>query len=119
MKKATLSLLLHPLLLFLALSKAWGQSEQILPDSEDIPSSLMTFFATSEPIGDGGNLGGLAGADSRCQSLAAAAGAGSSRTWRAYLSTETPLVNARDRIGAGPWFNFNGLKRPVLGTTDS
>jgi hypothetical protein len=68
----------------------------------------MTFFVTSEPIGDGGNLGGLAGADAHCQQLAAAVGAGA-RTWRAYLSTQArpgrPAVNARDRIGTGPWYN--------------
>jgi len=79
-----------------------------LPDSEDIPSSLMTFFVTSEPIGDGGNLGGLEGADNHCQSLAAAVGAGD-KTWRAYLSTQAgpgqPAINARDRIGDGPWYH--------------
>jgi hypothetical protein len=72
----------------------------------------MSFFVTSVPIGDGGNLGGLAGADAHCQQLAAAVGAGD-RTWRAYLSTQarpgTPAVNARDRIGAGPWYNVNGV----------
>ena len=71
----------------------------------------MTFFVTSVPIGDGGNLGGLAGADAHCQGLAGAVGAGE-RTWRAYLSTQArpgqPAVNARDRIGTGPWFNVNG-----------
>ena len=76
------------------------------PDA--VPSPLMTFFVTSEPIGNGGNLGGLAGADAHCQQLAAAVGAGN-RTWRAYLSTQArpgePAVNARDRIGAGPWFH--------------
>jgi len=72
----------------------------------------MTFFVTSEPIGDGGNLGGLAGADAHCQKLATAVGAGN-RTWHAYLSTQArpgqPAVNARDRIGAGPWYNFDGV----------
>lgn len=72
----------------------------------------MTFFVTSEPIGDGGNLGGLAGADAQCQQLATAVGAGN-RTWRAYLSTQArpgqPAVNARDRIGRGPWYNFEGV----------
>ena len=75
------------------------------------PSPMMNFFVTSEPIGDGGNLGGLAGADAHCQTLAAAAGAGN-RTWHAYLSTQArpgqPAVNARDRIGTGPWYNFKG-----------
>jgi hypothetical protein len=74
-------------------------------------ASLMTFFVTSEPIGDGGNLGGLAGADAHCQRLAANVGAGQ-RTWRAYLSTQDrpgqPAVNARDRIGTGPWHNIRG-----------
>jgi hypothetical protein len=72
----------------------------------------MTFFVTSESIGDGGNLGGLAGADAHCQKLAAAVGAGG-KTWRAYLSTQArpgqPAVNARDRIGPGPWYNFEGV----------
>jgi hypothetical protein len=68
----------------------------------------LSFFITSAGPGDGANLGGLAGADQHCQKLAAAAGAGS-RTWRAYLSTSAadgkPAVNARDRIGSGPWYN--------------
>src|SRR5687767_6553520 len=68
----------------------------------------MTFFVTSTAIGKGGNLGGLAGADAHCQALATAAGAGS-RTWRAYLSTQgADAVNARDRIGKGPWHNVKG-----------
>ena len=69
----------------------------------------MSFFITSVGLGKGGDLGGLDGADKHCQSLAAAAGAGH-RTWRAYLSTSgTPSVNARDRIGKGPWQNAKGL----------
>ena len=72
------------------------------------PPPPMTFFVTSTPIGKGGNLGGLAGADAHCQALATAAGAGG-RTWRAYLSTQGPnAVNARDRIGKGPWTNVKG-----------
>jgi len=71
----------------------------------------MTFFITSTPIGNGGNLGGLAGADNQCQTLAQAAGAGA-KTWRAYLSTQAeegkPAINARDRIGKGPWTNAKG-----------
>jgi hypothetical protein len=68
----------------------------------------MSFFITSAGSGMGGNLGGLAGADARCQALAAVAGAGN-LTWRAYLSTQGPnAVNARDRIGNGPWYNANG-----------
>ena len=69
-------------------------------------ATAMSFFVTSAGSGaDGGNLGGLTGADERCQDFAAAVGAGS-KTWRAYLSTST--VNARDRIGSGPWFNQAG-----------
>jgi hypothetical protein len=72
----------------------------------------MSFFVTSRNGGDGANLGGLAGADRLCQSLAAAAGAGG-RTWRAYLSAQgvggADAVNARDRIGRGPWRNANGV----------
>jgi hypothetical protein len=67
--------------------------------------AAMSFFITSASPGDGANLGGLAGADAHCQSLAEAAGAGA-KTWRAYLSTSTE--NARDRIGAGPWQNAKG-----------
>ncbi len=68
----------------------------------------MGFFITSAPL-DGGNLGGLAGADRHCQALAAAAGAGN-RTWRAYLSTQgAGAVNARDRIGSGPWANARSV----------
>lgn len=69
----------------------------------------MTFFVTSVGIGDGGNLGGLAGADAHCASLAADAGAVSTE-WRAYLSTVgADGVNAIDRIGAGPWVNADGI----------
>ncbi len=69
----------------------------------------MTFFLTSEGPGEGSDLGGLAGADAHCQRLAAEANAGN-RTWRAYLSTQGPnAVNARDRIGTGPWHNARGV----------
>jgi hypothetical protein len=69
----------------------------------------MTFFVTSTGLGNGADLGGLAGADAHCQALASAAGAGN-RTWRAYLSTQGQgAVNARDRIGTGPWQNANGV----------
>jgi hypothetical protein len=71
--------------------------------------SQMSFFITSAGPGKGGNLGGLAGADQLCQLLGATAGAGT-KTWRAYLSTQGPgAVNARDRIGGGPWLNAKGL----------
>ncbi len=68
----------------------------------------MSFFVTSVGLGKGGDLGGLAGADAHCQSLATAAGA-PARSWRAYLSTQgAGAVNARDRIGTGPWKNAKG-----------
>ena len=69
----------------------------------------MGFFVSSAGSGMGGDLGGLAGADKHCQTLAAKAGAGG-RTWRAYLSTSMPDVNARDRIGTGPWHNAKGTQ---------
>jgi hypothetical protein len=84
----------------------------------DLPADLaaqqpaMTFFITSVGSGKGGDLGGIAGADAHCQQLAQAAGAGN-RTWRAYLSNFAPPgvtpINARDRIGAGPWHNAKGV----------
>jgi hypothetical protein len=78
---------------------------------ENASSNPMSFFVTSVGSGKGGDLGGLAGADALCQRLAAASfapGAGK-RTWHAYLSTQGPgAVNARDRIGQGPWYNFRG-----------
>ena len=73
--------------------------------------SPMTFFVTSAGPGNGADLGGIEGADAHCQKLAAAAGAGD-RTWHAYLSSNTTpdgkAVNARDRIGSGPWQNAKG-----------
>jgi hypothetical protein len=77
---------------------------------QQAPPQPMSFFITSVGKGDGANLGGLAGADAHCQSLAAAAGRGGV-TWRAYLSTQGPnAVNARDRIGSGPWYNQRGQR---------
>ena len=77
---------------------------------------MMSFFVSSVGSGNGGNLGGLEGADKHCQALAAKAGAGD-RTWRAYLSTSGPKsVNARDRIGKGPWFNAKG--QPIASSVD-
>jgi len=74
--------------------------------------SDMTFFVTSVGSGKGADFGGLEGADKHCQTLAAAAGAGN-KTWRAYLSTTasggSPAVNAKDRIGSGPWQNAKGV----------
>ncbi len=74
--------------------------------------SAMTFFVTSQPSGKGADFGGLAGADAFCQKLAQAAGAGG-KTWHAYLSTQAAggaaAVNAKDRIGKGPWQNAKGV----------
>jgi Protein of unknown function (DUF1554) len=80
---------------------AFGQGE----------NQSMSFFVTSVGLGNGGDLGGLEGADAHCQALAEAVGAGD-RTWRAYLSTEEPDkrgVSARERIGEGPWYNASGV----------
>jgi hypothetical protein len=98
----TLTLFGSVTLLALGLS-ASAQAQQA-PQSPD-----MTFFVTSAGSGKGADLGGLEGADRHCQQLAQAAGAGN-KTWRAYLSTQAvggaQAVNARDRIGRGPWQNF-------------
>ena len=84
---------------------------QATPAQPQQPQQPMGFFITSAGKGDGANLGGLAGADEHCQTLARAAGGGS-RTWHAYLSTASaagqPAINARDRIGNGPWYNAKG-----------
>lgn len=76
------------------------------------PSPNMSFFITSVGSGKGGDLGGLEGADQHCQELAQAVGAGG-KTWHAYLSTSasgnTPAVEARSRIGTGPWYNARGV----------
>jgi hypothetical protein len=91
---------------FLALVLSGTAQAQTSPD--------MSFFVTSEGPGKGGDLGGIAGADAQCQKLATAVGAGG-KTWHAYLSSSTnaanpgATVNARDRIGKGPWKNANGV----------
>jgi hypothetical protein len=74
------------------------------------PTENMSFFITSEGPGNGADLGGLAGADQHCQTLAAAAGS-AKNTWRAYLSSSDgeASINARDRIGQGPWYNYEGV----------
>ena len=87
-----------------------GTQVAMAQDASD--DTRMSFFITSIGPGNGADLGGLDGADRRCQALAEAAGAGD-RTWRAYLSTSTSgsnaAVNARDRIGQGPWYNARGV----------
>ncbi|HZB61075.1 MAG TPA: hypothetical protein VE423_00255 [Microvirga sp.] len=100
MKLYTTACLLAPLAL---LSLAPGAQAQTAPGG----GANMTFFVTSVGSGKGADLGGLEGADRHCQTLAAAAG--STRQWRAYLSTQGQgAVNARDRIGRGPWQNSKG-----------
>jgi len=94
--------------------EARAAEPQAVPDSLQMggAKSVTRFFVTSKGVGRGGDLGGLAGADAHCQALASAEGAGD-HTWRAYLSVSArdgrPAVNARDRIGAGPWYNAEGL----------
>jgi hypothetical protein len=80
-----------------------------VPASAQSPRPDMSFFVTSAGSGKGGDLGGLAGADQICQMRAQAVGA-AGKTWQAYLSTQGPgAVNARDRIGSGPWVNAHGV----------
>src|SRR6185437_9824896 len=83
-----------------------AQAQQQHPQSPG-----MTFFVTGSGPGKGADLGGIEGADRYCQELAGRAGAGG-KTWHAYLSTQAadgkPAINARDRIGKGPWQNFKG-----------
>lgn len=103
----------HAVVLSFALAAlATGCSTDDMKTADAKAKSPMTFFITSVGSGKGADFGGLAGADAHCQKLAEAAGAGG-RTWRAYLSTSptatTPAVNARDRIGAGPWQNAKGV----------
>ena len=81
----------------------------LLASCASAPSNPMSFFVTSSGSGQGANLGGLAGADAHCEKLAEAVGAGS-KGWRAYLSTTGAAgVNARERIGSGPWVNAKGV----------
>lgn len=80
------------------------------PEAAPAAQTDMTFFLTSRGPGDGANLGGLDGADAHCAMLAGEAGATEGLTWRAYLSTTGEGgVNAKDRIGGGPWHNANGV----------
>src|SRR5437773_8666999 len=117
----------HWLVFFTAVVGAWGRGRREVPMTavrlgivmlvglailSAIPvgaqQANMTFFVTSVGMGKGADLGGLAGADQHCQELAASVGAGSN-AWHVYLSTQGPgAVNARDRIGKGPWMNTKG-----------
>lgn len=107
-------MLFFPVLLFLLAGCAEGPdidegapTRSASTDAIAAPDSAMTFFLTSSNPGDGAALGGLEGADAWCATLADSAGS-RDRTWRAYLSTTT--VNARDRIGSGPWVNAEGVE---------
>lgn len=90
-----------------------AQQPPAQPPAQAAPPQPMSFFVASAGSGKGADLGGIAGADRMCQTLATAAGAGS-KTWHAYLSASAangqPAVNARDRIGAGPWHNAKGAR---------
>lgn len=93
---------------FAALALSMLSSSFAFAQQQKGPPPPMSFFVTSAGSGKGADLGGLAGADAICQKLAEGAGAGN-RTWHAYLSTGGPnAVNARDRIGQGPWYNAKG-----------
>jgi len=96
----------------LALAKAVFVMALLATPSAQAQSADMTFFVTSNGPGKGADLGGLEGADAHCARLAQGAGAPSGKTWRAYLSTQAvdgkPAVDAKDRIGKGPWQNAKG-----------
>ncbi len=102
---------LVPLALALLGGSAVAQQPAGAPPAPQ-PQGPMSFFVTSVGKGDGANLGGLAGADAHCKALASAVGRGNAE-WRAYLSAAAangqPQVNARDRIGKGPWYNAKGV----------
>lgn len=104
------AILMQAALLALGLG-ACAQAQQAQQPQQQGNARDMTFFVTSANPGRGADFGGLAGADAHCQALAQAVGAGSHR-WRAYLSDSargnSPAVNARDRIGRGPWRNIRG-----------
>jgi len=98
---------IRPALAVIALTLTVGATDALAQRGGGGPQEPMTFFITSTPM-DGANLGGITGADAHCQTLAAAADRGDA-TWHAYLSTQGPgAVNARDRIGSGPWHNHGG-----------
>src|SRR5437660_10168160 len=100
------------ILFALGTAALFGQAQPTQAQQKQ-PPAPMSFFITSVGVGDGANLGGLGGADAHCQKLAGAVGAGN-RTWRAYLSTSAtdgkPAVNARERVGKGPWYGSTGAQ---------
>jgi gluconolactonase len=98
--------------LLLNLSSAFAADAPVPQAPAKPPVQPLGFFVSSTGVGNGADLGGLAGADAHCQKLAVAAGAGN-KTWHAYLSTQAangqPAINARDRIGTGPWYNARSV----------
>jgi len=104
--------ILAPLIARASLIPAAAALAVVAAQPAQAQSANATFFVSSVGPGNGANLGGLEGADKQCQTLAQAAGAGG-KTWHAYLSTQAadgkPAVNARDRIGKGPWQNSKGV----------
>ncbi len=104
---------IQPILAAIVLSIAGSYFTLAQQPAAQAPPQPMSFFITSAGSGNGANLGGLAGADRICQTLATAAGS-TNKTWHAYLSVNAangqPTVNARDRIGNGPWYNAKGEK---------
>src|SRR6185295_8252828 len=106
MQKSGLTLAVSIAALWLAAPALAAQAQSKTKSEGDTPA--MTFFVTSVGSGKGADFGGLDGADRHCQNLATAAGAGNHK-WHAYLSTTgSSPVNARDRIGKGPWYNAEG-----------
>jgi len=106
----TVKLALLPLAVAALAGSAIAQQQAQPGQQPQAPPQPMSFFVTSVGKGDGANLGGVAGADAHCQALAAANGRGAA-TWHAYISTQgTGAVNARDRIGNGPWYNAKGQR---------
>ncbi len=107
-KKPLLAIVTVAAVVYAAISLAQQPAAPAPAGAPAQPPQPLGFFITSTGLGKGADLGGLAGADKHCQTIAQAAGAGT-RTWRAYLSTTAangqPAVNARDRIGKGPWYN--------------
>jgi hypothetical protein len=107
-KKMTSAKVLFAVSMMLGAASLCGPAFAAQPDA-NAPPPEMGVFITSVGLGNGGDLGGLAGADAHCQALATAVDMGH-RTWRAYLSTQGDgAVNARERIGAGPWANAKGV----------
>lgn len=101
------------LVALLVTTASFSQAQTAVPAAPgaSAPKPPFSFFVTSTGSGKGADLGGLEGADAHCQKLAAAVGGGD-KTWHAYLSTQAqggkPAINARDRIGNGPWYNVQG-----------